>query len=105
MLYQLTVLARRNKALIGAAAGVFLALAVGAAVSTTQYFRAKAAGERAQSEKEAAIAALDYVREMLFSVDPTKVGNVVKVGDVLDARADHLGADDRAALPIAIYPE
>jgi thiol-disulfide isomerase/thioredoxin len=85
VLYQLTVLARRNKALIGAAVGVFIALAVGAAVSTTQYFRAKAAGERAQSEKEAAIAALDYVREMLFSVDPTKVGNVVKVGDVLDA--------------------
>jgi thiol-disulfide isomerase/thioredoxin len=90
VLYQLTVLARRNKALIGATAGVFLALSVGAAVSTTQYFRARAAWQHAQEQKEAAIAALDYLREMLYSVDPTRVGNVVKVGDMLDAYGESI---------------
>jgi hypothetical protein len=91
VVYQLTVLARRNKPLLGAAIGVVLALVIGAIVSTTQYFRAEAAREQAQLEKDAAISALDYMREMLYSVSPTCVGDVIKVGDVLDAYGSRIG--------------
>jgi tetratricopeptide (TPR) repeat protein len=85
ILYQLRVFARRNKALFGAIAAVFVVLLGGVAVSTSLYVRSEV--NRVRAEREAAIAKAvdDFLNDILRSVAPGRRGVDVTVREVLDA--------------------
>ncbi len=82
--YQLTLLARRHKPLIASAAAILVVLVVGVVVSTSLFLQARAASAHAEAQRRKAMAALNYLQEMVWSADPSKFGNEVKVGDLLD---------------------
>jgi thiol-disulfide isomerase/thioredoxin len=93
--YQMKLLARRHKPLIASAAAVLLVLVAGVVVSTSLFLQASRARDQAERERSNAMAALTYLREMVWSADPSKFGNEVKVGDLLD----RYGASIEAAFP------
>jgi len=84
ILYQLRILARRNKALIGATAAVFVVLFIGVIVSTLLLLQARAERTRADQQRDKALAAMDYLEDMFASADPACVGQEVKIADLLD---------------------
>ncbi len=102
-IYQLRKFARRNRVMVGAAAGVLFALAAGLAVSTTMYIRAEGARVRegiakdlAQRQARKATAVNNFIlQRMLRSPDPTKEGRDVKVAEVLDQAAKEVAASFR----------
>ncbi|NNE08584.1 MAG: protein kinase [Gemmatimonadetes bacterium] len=90
--YQLSVFARRNRALVVATGAVLLALAAGTVVSTSLYLRAESERVRAEEQRaraeeqsEKAMSSIGYVLEMVKSADPSCLGEEVKVGDLLDS--------------------
>ena len=109
--YQLTKLARRNRALVGGSAIGLVALLVGLAAALVQAKRATASAELAareaeratraaeeaalESEKTAAAlsesdAVVDFLSRLLQSVHPDQLGREVRVNDVLDAAAGRI---------------
>ncbi len=82
--YQLALIARRHKPLIASAAAILVVLVVGVVVSTSLFLQARTASAHAEEQRLKAMAALDYLQEMVWSADPSKFGNEVKVGDLLD---------------------
>jgi tetratricopeptide (TPR) repeat protein len=89
--YQLRVFTRRNKALIGATATVFVVLVAAVIVSTSLLFQARAERAAAEREHQKALAAMNYLEDMFNSgVDPMKVGLAIKVGEMLDSYSDKI---------------
>jgi tetratricopeptide (TPR) repeat protein len=100
------VFTRRNKALIGATAAVFVVLVAGVIVSTSALFRARAEHVAAEREHHKALAAMNYLEDMFKSaMDPFKVGTEIKVGDMLDrysANFDETFPEDQPEVEAAI---
>ena len=65
--YQLTVFARRNRVIVGAAAAFVAAMAIGLSISTFLYFEARRAELKAGEERERAVAALSFMESMILS--------------------------------------
>ncbi len=105
IIYQLRLCARRNKALFGGIAAVFVVAVAGAIVSTSLYFQARAArfeaeqqaqkawaaNTRAQEacllaeqQTENARAAVRFLQNMLYTADPSRMGREVKLVTLLD---------------------
>ena len=88
--YQLRVFARRNRTLLAAAAVVFFVLIAGVAVSTSLYIEAKNARVRAEQEKQNAIASMNFLHDMVNSVDPRRIGLDIKVTELLDGYSENI---------------
>lgn len=91
MVYQLHVFARRNKLLIAAVSAVFVALAVGAVVSTSMYVKAQNQREIAEAQTVKARAAVDFLREMLQDANPSSWGYEPTVTDMLEGASERMG--------------
>jgi hypothetical protein len=104
IVYQLRVFARRNKAVFGATAAAFVALAAGVVVSTLLYTRAEANRVRAEGEAGKALAAVDFLQSMLWTADPSRVGPEVRVVDLLDRFGGLIGMafDDQPEVEAAL---
>ncbi len=113
-LYQMSKFARRNKALVGGVAAVFLALVAGMVTTTWQARLALAARDqqkklreeadlsasRAQAEADKATAVNVFLRRMLASANPEVTqGREVLVGEVLDSAASEISAGALARQP------
>lgn len=83
--YQLAVFARRHKVVVGAAGSFVAALMIGLGVSSWLYVQAKRAEARAEEQRERAVAALSFMEEMIWSADPVRIGDRIRVGDLLDS--------------------
>ncbi len=90
-MYQLSMLARRNKALVGGVAAALAALIVGAGLATWQAIRAtdahaEAEQRLAEAEKsrDDANAVVETLAGMLSSANPASLGRDVTIKDVLD---------------------
>jgi len=88
--YQMVVFARRNRAVVGAVAAFVAALAIGLGFSTYLYFEAHRAEAKAEQERERAVAALSFMEGMIWSADPVRIGDRVKVGDLLDRYSERI---------------
>jgi tetratricopeptide (TPR) repeat protein len=82
--YQVAVFARRNRVVVGAAASIVAALVIGLGVSTAMYFEARRAEARAEAQREKAVAATSFMQDMIFAADPVRIGDRIRVGDLLD---------------------
>ncbi len=100
IVYQLRIFARRNKALFGAIAAVFVVLMGGVIASTSMYFRAEGARaetaaerDRARESERKATAINDFlVNDMLASADPEIAqGRTITVQEVLENAASSVG--------------
>ncbi len=91
-IYRLGKLVRRHRALVGAAAAVFLALVAGMVTTSTQAIRAKRAEERARSEAEVATAVNDFLARMLAAGDPklNARGRDVTIREIVDRASQEL---------------
>jgi serine/threonine protein kinase/tetratricopeptide (TPR) repeat protein len=69
-MYQLTKLARKHRALVTSACVVIVVLVLGIAGTTFEWFKARAAEQRALSAAETAGAVTTFLEDMLSSVDP-----------------------------------
>ena len=85
IVYQLRVFARRNKGLMFATAAVFVVLLAGMIVSTSLYLRA----EQALDDSDSVV---QFLSDMLASVDPGEEGKDVKVRSILDEASKTVGA-------------
>jgi hypothetical protein len=83
--YQLVVFSRRNRAAVAAAAAFVAALAIGLGFSTYLYLQARQAETLAEEQRERAIAALSFMEDMIWSADPVRIGDHIRVGDLLDS--------------------
>ena len=81
--YQLKVFARRNKALAGGVAAVFIALTLGVIGTSVGLVRAE--GARAQAD-----AVTRFLSDSLAAADPRRQGREVTVREVLDAAAQRI---------------
>ncbi|HMB71451.1 MAG TPA: serine/threonine-protein kinase, partial [bacterium] len=72
--YQLRKFASRNKALVGGVAATIASLAVGLAISVTQYFQAESQRRAAEEARDEANAVTAFLAETLGSVDPERFG-------------------------------
>ncbi len=88
--YQLRIFARRHKTLLGAAAAIVVVLIAGVIVSTSLYVQARADRARAEQQREAALAAVSYLGDVVDSADPIKVGLEIKVADLLDRYGEQI---------------
>jgi serine/threonine protein kinase len=82
--YQMSVFARRNKTLIGAMAAVFAVLVIGMAVSASLFFKASSERARAELETERALAASNFLTEILAEALPRGYGEEATVQLLLD---------------------
>ena len=85
--YRLTKLLKRHKRVVGSLVAVIAALAVGLGVSTTMFFQAERAREKAVTETQKAERINAFLQEMLGSVNPAELGRDVLVREVLDEAA------------------
>jgi eukaryotic-like serine/threonine-protein kinase len=85
--YRLRKTLHRHKAFVGAASAVFLALALGLAVSTTLYVRAERARSREEKQTRKAERINQFLQDMLASARPSEKGRDVTVREVLDDAA------------------
>lgn len=114
-LYQWGKFARRNKGVVAALCAVFVALSVGAMVSTQQAIRARraeleaqqrlvlaeASAEAARREAEKSEAVNQFLQDLLASADPTRPGGQreVTVREALAASQRKIDAGDLADQP------
>ena len=91
--YRMTKLIKRHKRAVGSLVAVIAALAVGLGVSTTMFFRAESAREKAESEARKAERINTFLQEMLGSVHPAEQGRDVTVREVLDQAATQVGTE------------
>ena len=85
--YRMRKFVRRNRGTVVAATAVVLALVGGLVVSTVLYVQAAAARDRARVEADKAKAINDFLRYMLGSAAPGRLGHDARVIDVLAAGA------------------
>ncbi len=85
--YQLRVFARRNKALLGAVAAVFAVLVGAAVFSTALFLQARASRIQAEMESAKLQSVLGYVKDVMLSADPVRVGQRVQVEELLRSYA------------------
>jgi len=90
--YQLRKFASRNKALVGGVAATIASLAVGLAISVTQYFQAESQRRAAEEARDEANAVTAFLAETLGSVDPERFGQAMRT--TLEERA--AGSGDSA---------
>jgi tRNA A-37 threonylcarbamoyl transferase component Bud32/tetratricopeptide (TPR) repeat protein len=88
--YQLSVFARRNRVLVGAAAVLFVVLVTGVAASTTLYLRAEEARRRAEAAAERSLAAIGFTAEIVRSTKPGYMSGDVDVSEVLGRISERL---------------
>ncbi|MCZ6662268.1 MAG: protein kinase [Actinobacteria bacterium] len=88
--YQLAVFARRNRAVVGAAAAFVTALTIGLGISTSLYFEARRAEARTNDQRERAISALSFMEDMIWSADPVRIGDRIRIGDLLDSYSKNI---------------
>jgi tetratricopeptide (TPR) repeat protein len=81
--YQMKVFARKNRALVAAAAAVLAVLLVGVFTSTILYVRAEAQRAEAERQRQRALAAVGFLGDLVESADPMLVGTEVKIADLL----------------------
>lgn len=91
--YQLRKFARRNKALVGGVAGMFVVLVAGIIVSTGQAIRATSAEQAARTSLEEAEATVAFLDDMLGAVDPGAMGKDVTVRAVLDRSSESIDTE------------
>jgi thiol-disulfide isomerase/thioredoxin len=90
MKYQIQVFARRNKAVVGLLAAVFVLLVAGISISTSLYFSVSRERARAQEEAANAARARDFLTSALRTFAPPGYGVDPGVGDVCDRAAQEL---------------
>jgi len=83
--YQLSVLARRNKACIAAGTVALVTVIAGGSLSTYLYVRAEYERRQAEAESERARRAFDFIGDVLRETRPDGYGDVPTVADVLEA--------------------
>ena len=88
--YQLLVFARKHRALVVGATAVIAALVVGLGISVAMYAKARRAEEHAELQRQRAMAALSFMQDMIFSANPTRIGDRIRVGDLLDGYGRHI---------------
>ena len=91
--YRLRKLVKRHKRVVGSLAAVIVALTVGLGLSTTMFFRAESAREKAESETRKAAQINTFLQEMLASVNPAEQGRDVTVRELLDEAAKTVDAE------------
>ena len=82
--YQLGKLVRRHRAAFGFVAGAFVLVSTAAVFMTVQRNRARAAEEKAHTEAARATAIKDFLKGILASGDPRRMGREARVLDVLE---------------------
>ncbi len=98
IIYQLRVFTRKNKALFGAIAAVFLVLVGGVVVSTSLYVRSEANRITAENEAAKAHTTLNFMEGMFESVDPWK-GGASDIKSMLDQAGAKIDSGDLANQP------
>jgi len=88
--YQLGKLVRRHRAAFAFVAGAFALVSTAAVLMTVQRNRARAAEENARTEAARATAITEFLRGILASGDPRRMGRDARVLDVLDDAARRL---------------
>ncbi|MHC4428712.1 MAG: serine/threonine protein kinase, partial [Planctomycetota bacterium] len=86
-MYQLGKFARRNRTLVGSAAGVFVLLVFGAVTSTAAFVQADAQREAALDEAQKTTLVRNFLQEMLASPDPTAGKRELTVAEMLNTVA------------------
>jgi tetratricopeptide (TPR) repeat protein len=82
--YQLRVFARRNKGVLAALGAIFVVVLAGAVVSTAMYFRSEANRLKAEQQQDKAAAAETYLEDLISSLNPTSLGDQVRISELLD---------------------
>ena len=102
--YRMTKLIKRHKRAVGTLFVVITALAIGLGLSTTMFFRAESARERAVSEAQKAERINTFLQEMLGSVNPAEKGRDVTVRQALDEAASDVETelDDQPEIRAAV---
>lgn len=92
LIYQLRLLARRNRVAVFGAAGVLLSLMAGLVVSTALYFRSESARVSEVRQRRIAQAVNDFLnQDLLSAISPRNTPDRdLKMRDVLDAAAARL---------------
>ena len=95
---------RRHRAAFGFLAAAFVLVATAAVLMTVQRNRARAAEENARHEAARATAITDFLRGILASGDPRRMGRDARVLDVLDdaARRVDTGLRGQPAVEAAV---
>jgi len=89
--YQLRVFARRNRALIGGIAAVFVLLIAATVVTASLLVQVDAERERAEIQSRKANAGREFLTDVLASAVPPGYGDTTTVMDVLDAASEKVG--------------
>ncbi|HEX7879260.1 MAG TPA: serine/threonine-protein kinase, partial [Candidatus Eisenbacteria bacterium] len=98
--YQLRKFARRNRALVGGVAAVFLVLLAGVGISTWQAVRARRAERLASREAAKAAAVNEFLQSMLRAASPDQSpGRDMTVREMIDVAARRAGEDGPGATP------
>jgi len=84
LLYQMRVVARRNKLLTGTIAAALVLLVVGVAITTTLWLQVDAERQRAEGEAARAESARQFLAEIISSTAPVGYFDQVSIADVLD---------------------
>ena len=93
VLYQFSRFAKRNRAVVGTVAAMFVVLLAAVIVSTSLYLDAERARARAFAEAGNAQATSGFLLDMLTAADPRRAqGESLTVRHVLDAAADEIEA-------------
>jgi eukaryotic-like serine/threonine-protein kinase len=102
--YQLGKLIRRHRAAFAFMAGAFVLVSTAAVLMTVQRNRARVAEENAHTEAARATAITEFLRGILASGDPRRMGRDARVLDVLDdaARRVDTGLRGQPAVEAAV---
>jgi thiol-disulfide isomerase/thioredoxin len=91
--YQLRVLARRNKVMIGAVTAVLVALLAGGVVSATMYLRAEAQRAEAELQAQRSHKAFSFVSEVMAELGPRGWGHEPTISRLVEALRDRVDVD------------
>jgi tetratricopeptide (TPR) repeat protein len=100
LLYQVRVVARRNKLLTGSMAALFVLLIIGITITTTLWLQVDAARQRAEAESARVETARHFLAEVISSTAPVGYFDRVSIADVLDRASPKVSevlADDPLA--------
>lgn len=89
-LYQMRKFARRNRAIVGGAAGIFIALCLGLAATVWQSIRAREAEKDARAEAAVSDEISRFMTSIFESVDPAVAGPDARVVDLLRRASDRI---------------
>ncbi len=89
-LYQIRKFARRNRAIVGGAAGIFLSLCLGLAATVWQSDRAREAEKDARAEAAVSDEISRFMTSIFESVDPAAAGPDVRVIELLRRASERI---------------